>query len=335
MPSTEACARWPRRTRRSRTRRPAPPAAPRTPGRSSPPPRGSGGSRAARPRRPPRARVHRRLRRRARRSRRRTPPGGPSSSARRAATGCDGCTPRFALPFGRPRCEARITVAPWSSAYWIVGSEARIRVSSLDHAALDRDVEVHAHEHALARADPGPIESFAMAASTVGRASRDPSTCRFRAPSSRSAGAGRRSGTSSPTRCRTRRAPSRSRRPSPWCRPRRASTSAGCRGSRSTRAARSDVLEDPLQRAVGRRLERRVDLVGRRLLVEEHDEVDHRDVRRRHAHREAVELALQLGDAPRPAPRPRPVVVGIIDSAAARARRRSLCGRSSRFWSFV
>ena len=55
-----------------------------------------------------------------------------------------------------------------------------------------------------------------------------------------------------------------------------------------------DVLEDALQRAVGRRLERRVDLVGRRLLLEEHDEVDDRDVRRRHAHREAVELALQL-----------------------------------------
>ena len=30
-----------------------------------------------------------------------------------------------------------------------------------------------------------------------------------------------------------------------------------------------------------------------------------------------------------------PVVVGIIESAAARARRMSLCGRSSRFWSLV
>ena len=30
-----------------------------------------------------------------------------------------------------------------------------------------------------------------------------------------------------------------------------------------------------------------------------------------------------------------PVVVGIIDIAAARARRRSLCGRSRIFWSFV
>ena len=30
-----------------------------------------------------------------------------------------------------------------------------------------------------------------------------------------------------------------------------------------------------------------------------------------------------------------PVVVGIIDSAPARARRRSLCGKSWMFWSFV
>ena len=48
----------------------------------------------------------------------------------------------------------------------------------------------------------------------------------------------------------------------------------------------------------------------------------------------AVELALQLGQhfADRHAA---PVVVGIIDSAAARARRRSLCGRSSSCWSLV
>jgi hypothetical protein len=35
------------------------------------------------------------------------------------------------LPFGRPRCEHRITVrAPCASAYSIVGSDDRIRVSS-------------------------------------------------------------------------------------------------------------------------------------------------------------------------------------------------------------
>ena len=36
-----------------------------------------------------------------------------------------------------------------------------------------------------------------------------------------------------------------------------------------------------------------------------------------------------------PTARAAPVVVGIIDSAAARARRRSLCGRSRMCWSFV
>ena len=31
------------------------------------------------------------------------------------------------MPLGRPRCEARITVAPWSRSQVIVGSDARIR----------------------------------------------------------------------------------------------------------------------------------------------------------------------------------------------------------------
>src|SRR6516164_4716304 len=35
------------------------------------------------------------------------------------------------LPFGRPRCEARIRRAPWRNAYSIVGSVSRIRVSSI------------------------------------------------------------------------------------------------------------------------------------------------------------------------------------------------------------
>ena len=73
----------------------------------------------------------------------------PISSDSRPATGCrlnSGAT----LPFGRPRCEARITVAPVSSAYVIVGSDALIRVSSRDRAALERHVEVDADEDPLA-----------------------------------------------------------------------------------------------------------------------------------------------------------------------------------------
>jgi hypothetical protein len=34
----------------------------------------------------------------------------------------------FGLPFGRPRCDARITVAPCSSACRMVGSDADARV---------------------------------------------------------------------------------------------------------------------------------------------------------------------------------------------------------------
>jgi len=37
----------------------------------------------------------------------------------------------FGLPFGRPRWDARMTVARCSSAYLIVGKAARIRVSSV------------------------------------------------------------------------------------------------------------------------------------------------------------------------------------------------------------
>ena len=37
----------------------------------------------------------------------------------------------FGLPFGRPRCEARISRAPCRSAYSIEGSVSRMRVSSI------------------------------------------------------------------------------------------------------------------------------------------------------------------------------------------------------------
>ena len=111
--------------------------------------------------------------------------------------------------------------APASSAYWIVGSDERMRVSS-------------------------PITPFLIGTLKSTRTkTRRP--CRFRSrmlrfattgPLQPASGAGRRSGSNSPTRCRTRRAPSRSRRPSPWCTAHRRSTSAGCPGSRSTRARR-------------------------------------------------------------------------------------------------
>src|SRR5215510_5109100 len=57
--------------------------------------------------------------------------GDPSSSANRAATGFR-LISGFGPPFGRPRWDAsRMRPAPCAIAYLIVGSEARIRVSSL------------------------------------------------------------------------------------------------------------------------------------------------------------------------------------------------------------
>ncbi len=41
--------------------------------------------------------------------------------------------------------------APRSIASWSVGNVSRIRVSSLDLAALERHVEIHADEDTLAR----------------------------------------------------------------------------------------------------------------------------------------------------------------------------------------
>ena len=56
----------------------------------------------------------------------------------------------------------------------------------------------------------------------------------------------------------------------------------------------SENCRRPFSAPVDDVLERGVHFFGARLLVHDRDEIDHRHVRRRHAHREAVELALQL-----------------------------------------
>ena len=101
----------------------------RTPCRSSLPPRGSAGSRAARLRLPAGCATADSARR-VRRSRPQIATARPSSSLVRAATGRR-LMSGFGFPLGRPRCDARMThAAPASSAYAIVGSDSRMRVSS-------------------------------------------------------------------------------------------------------------------------------------------------------------------------------------------------------------
>ena len=54
------------------------------------------------------------------------------------------------LSLRRPRWDIRITFAPWSRRYWIVGSAALIRVSSvISPIFVQRNVKIHAHEHLL------------------------------------------------------------------------------------------------------------------------------------------------------------------------------------------
>ena len=75
--------------------------------------------------------------------------GLPSSSPSLSATGfrlnC-GSGP----PFGRPKCEMTITLAPRSARSCRPGTSRSSRVASRDLAVLDRHVEVGAHQHALA-----------------------------------------------------------------------------------------------------------------------------------------------------------------------------------------
>ena len=77
-----------------------------------------------------------------------------------------------------------------------------------------------------------------------------------------------------------------------------------------------------------------VHFVGGHLGPERDDEVGERAVRDRGTHRHAVHLALELGMTT-PIAFAAPVDVGMRLIAAARARRRSLCGRSRICWSFV
>ena len=63
-----------------------------------------------------------------RRNREPSPPACPAASARRSAQGAR-LISGFGLPLGRPRWLARISAAPWSSAYWMLGSDALMRLS--------------------------------------------------------------------------------------------------------------------------------------------------------------------------------------------------------------
>ena len=81
---------------------------------------------------------------------------------------------RIDLAPGRPRCETRTSAAPRSRSSSIVGSAARMRVSSATRAVVERDVEVDPDQHPPARRPRrrGRLPSRSSTAPTPGDGSR-------------------------------------------------------------------------------------------------------------------------------------------------------------------
>ena len=116
---------------------------------------------------------------------------GSSSPSRRAT----GSSEYFAsgLPFGRPRCDSSTTRAPRSSSAWIVGSAARMRVSSVTRPLSSGTLK-------------STRTSARLPSHFVRRRDRGSSSCscaHHALSARRRTGADRRSATRSPTRCRT------------------------------------------------------------------------------------------------------------------------------------
>src|SRR6185436_13874691 len=83
-------------------------------------------------------------------------------SDRRAATGFR-LNSGTGLPFGRPRWLASTAVAPWSSAYSIVGRVARMRVSSPTRPSFSGTLKSTRMNARSPRRSRSRIESFANA----------------------------------------------------------------------------------------------------------------------------------------------------------------------------
>ena len=94
------------------------------------------------------------------------------------------------------------------------------------------------------------------------------------------------------------------------------------------------VAEEAVEAAAGRAAERLVDLLLRRLAREPDDEVGYRPVGTGARTEMPSTLPFSSGMTS-PIAFAAPVEVGIRLIAAARARRRSLCGKSRMTWSFV
>src|SRR6266540_1470975 len=202
-----------------------------------------------------------------------------SSSDRRAAAGSRVSFVRSSgLPFGRPRCDARMTRACACTAYRIVGSAARIRASSVTRPCSSRGTLKSTRMKTRFPASSRASMVFSMTRS-LGQVLGHVDHAVREAPLVVVPGEDLGEGAVDDERAR--RVEDRRRR-----------VVVVVHRDRG----RLGVREDALQRSLRGLLERRVDLLGGRRLLELDREVDERDVRRRDAYRRAVELPLERGD---------------------------------------
>src|SRR6266511_4146907 len=202
-----------------------------------------------------------------------------SSESRAAAGSSDSFWRSSGFPFGRPRCEARITRPRALIAYWIVGSAARMRASSVTRPCSSSGTLKSTRMKTRLPARSSASMVFITMASLLREVLRDVDHAVREAPLVVVPGEDLRE------------------RPVDDEGARRVED----RGRRVAVVVDRDgrllgVPVHALQRALGGLLKRRVDLLDRRRLLELDREVDERDVRRRDAHGRAVELPLERRD---------------------------------------
>src|SRR3984957_7463341 len=79
------------------------------------------------------------------------------------------------LPLGRPRCEQRMTLALWRSAYSMVGSVSRMRVSSVMMPSLSGTLKSTRMRTRLSVRSRSRIDSLAMSVRGYPRRRREAS----------------------------------------------------------------------------------------------------------------------------------------------------------------
>src|SRR5262249_2278905 len=184
------------------------------------------------------------------------------------------------FPLGRPRCEARISLARFCKAYSIVGSVSPIRVSSVTRPpSSNGTLKSTRMKMRLSRSGKSLIDSLVTLQSFLADEADQVTDAAGIAPFI--VIPGDHLHTVSSDHPRQRRVDDG-----------RAVIAAVVHRDQLI----GFVAEDSFHLTVSCCLERAIDLLGRRLLFNKRNQIDDRDVRRGHSHRKPVKLALEIGN---------------------------------------